>query len=340
MSLMASCRLPKPKLQYENITINIPGAPGRLIQHEGKFYGYFVIDNDYFSTQGNQHFYNIDEKGAAHILVVPPELDSMGYQLLLQNDSIFIKGDEGQHTYYLDKTNGSWVAANNEPQPLYEDDRFAVYAIDRGEWGGNTWFRDKRTDEQYEVSATDPVVTFYKNTYYLTTKDHILKVSDPMQLKRSIVKYDYHKVGLAKDRYGDEPYSDKGITIAYEGKRYLELIPETVLITSFAAGNELYHLYEDSMGAAIGTLRFGKLEPVHRFEPGLKLYRYYNSLEYPVQDNGKQLIGFSTSHENQYGIIIIDSGCLKMTRFTNNFKEPVYDTAAIKDWVEKSLMDY
>lgn len=190
----ASCQSQELNVSYENIEINIPGSPGPWLKFNENFYCYFKTDNDKFSSGSNHQFYVLDNNGKVKSKIeVPEKLQTFYYDLYIKNDTIFTTEYYNHHTFYLDQTKNTWVETKKGIDLYFEDNDYSVYSLDFGEWGGVTWFENKKTDKQYEIGATSPVINKLNSQYYLTTGISVLKIKDPRELDVSKEHYDYRK---------------------------------------------------------------------------------------------------------------------------------------------------
>ena len=183
---VSHCKSQDFKTNYETIEINIPGRPGPWLKHNGQFYCYFITDNDKFSSGSTHHFYILDEKGNLKSkITVPKKLQTFHYDLYVKNDSIFTTEYYNKDTFFLDEKNKNWIETKKGIDLFYEDKNYAVYSLDFGEWGGVTWFKDTKTNKQYEVAASNPIINKLENVYYITEANKILKIMDPQKLEIS-----------------------------------------------------------------------------------------------------------------------------------------------------------
>src|SRR5436190_8559663 len=131
------CQSQEIKVNYENINIYIPGRPGPWIKFNGKYYCYFVTDNDKFSSRSNNHFYILDKNGEIKSEIdVPKELQATYYDLYIKNDTIFTTEYYDHNTVYLDLPTNTWIKTKKGFDLYYDDEDYSVYSLDFGEWGG------------------------------------------------------------------------------------------------------------------------------------------------------------------------------------------------------------
>src|SRR5690554_5022462 len=93
-------------VEYENIEIDIPGKPGPWLKQNGKFYCYFLTDNDIYSSGSTHYFYILDKNGTIESKIsVPDQLQTFYYDLYVKNDTIFTTEYYDQNTFFLDEKN-------------------------------------------------------------------------------------------------------------------------------------------------------------------------------------------------------------------------------------------
>lgn len=338
---ITSCKPKDLTINYETIEIDIPGTPDRWLKHNGKFYCYFTTDNDKYSSADNLNFYILDEKGKITTEIsVPKKLQSYYNDLYVKNDTVFTTTYYDKSTFYLDENSKIWVETKKGIDLFYEDRDYIIYSLDFGEWGGTTWFKNNKTNKQYEVAASSPVINKLESTYYLTLEEKILKISDPQKMEVSGEPYDYKKAVLSERYFRHGSGSLQGVETIYENKENDLFNQRFLLGTSFIANNRLYNIYRDSISMKIGTVENHKLVPVYEFKSDITPSLYHNDWRNRIQNNTYQTIQFSTKNKNEYGIIAINGSHLTVTTFKNAYKEPVFGEAKIKDWFEKTFDVY
>lgn len=317
--IINSCSRQEIDVNHENIQINIPGEPRPWLKHNNKYYCYFEVPNE-LSFPGNLNFYILDKKGKTTAqIAVPKELQTFYIDLYVKNDTVFTTEYNNQETYFLDETNKKWCKTKKGIDLYYEDDDYSVYSLDFGEWGGVTWFKDKKTKLQFEIGATTPIVNKFNGAYYLTEENAILKIKNPADLDTSKDPYDYKKVVLDENYFREGNFSINGAEVLYLKKdnEYLSPQQEFQFVTSFVLNNKLYHLYKDSLSTQIGTLINNKLVPIYTFRSKTIPYTFYYDTRNRIQNNTFQSVQFFTEDKNIYGIIEINKKGLDVTTFKN-----------------------
>ncbi len=339
--ITTSCQPQELNVRSQNVEINIPGRPGPWLKYDNKFYCYFETDNDRFSSASNHHFYILNENGKIENQIeVPRKLQKTYYDLYLKNDTIFTTEYYDHNTYYLDKPRKTWIETIKGIDLYFEDKNYSVYSLDFGEWGGVTWFENKQTNNQFEIGATTPVVNKLKESYYLTTRNSVLKIDNPEMLDKSNEPYIYQKAVLEERFHRNGNYSTNGaeIIFEYEDKDFFN--PTFSIATSFISNDKLYHLYKDSVSTKIGVVENKKLVPIYEFESKISPFRWYYDTRNPVQNNNFQSIQFRTAKDPKYGIIEINRKNIKVTYFNNTYKEPEFGEEKMNMWFENTFEKY
>jgi len=339
--IINSCHSQQLNVNSRNIEINIPGRPGPWLKYDNKFYCYFKTDNDKFSSASNHHFYILNEKGKIENQIeVPRKLQRTYYDLYLKNDTIFTTEYWDHNTFYFDQTNKTWVETKKGIDLYFEDKSYSVYSLDFGEWGGVTWFKNKQTNNQFEIRATTPVVNKLKESYYLTTSNSVLKIDNPEILNKSKEPYIHQKAVLEKRYFRNGNYSTKGAEIIFEFQDNDYFNPTFSLATSFITNDKLYHLYKDSISTKIGFIENKNLVPVYKFESKISPFHWYYDTRNPIQNNNFQSIQFGTDKDSVYGIIEINRNDIKVTYFNNTYKEPMLGEKKMNEWFKNTFEKY
>jgi hypothetical protein len=341
--ITASCQSQELNVNIKNVEINIPGSPGPWLKYKDNFYCYFKTDNDQFSSGSNHQFYVLDNNGKVKSKIeVPEKLQTFYYDLYIKNDTIFTTEYYDHNTFYLDQTKNTWVETKKGIDLYFEDNDYSVYSLDFGEWGGVTWFENKKTGRQHEIGSTSPVINKLNNHYYLTTGISVLKIKDPTELDESKEPYVYRKaVADLENRYRREGnYSTKGAEVIFEYKDNDYFNPTFSIATSFISNEKLYHLFKDSISTKIGTIENKKLLPVYEFKTVIKPFQWNYDTRNPIQNNNFQSVQFRTDKDSVYGIIEINNNDFKVTQFNNIYKEPIFGEEKMNEWIEKTFDKY
>lgn len=316
-SIIFSC---KEKQEIEIITNTIEyeifGRPLTWLKHKDKYYCFFERGFGNFLTPSTNHFYVLNEKGKVETKVPVPEgLDYLYIDLFVRNDSIFTIEYMYKNTFYLDLDKNQWVETKKADDLIYEDDDFYVTALNFGEWGATTWFRDKKINIQYELASTTPIINKLDGIYYLTESQNIIEVKNPKELLESKLSYNY-KNATTELHIQEGSHSLKGSEFIFQDSTF-SWFSKFDIATSFVANNNLYHIYRDSIGTKIGKLINKQLVSVNNDLSEIRPYRNYFNYRNRISKNDYQTVQFLTEDENICGIIEIENGRLKVNYFKN-----------------------
>lgn len=216
--------------------------------------------------------------------------------LFSQNDQLFkvdineIKmGDDGNGFYSLEPSSDFF----------YEDDFYTVTDSCRGEFGGNIYFKDKKTDVQYSFKATCPVIINKINdSYYLTTSlAHLIgfcelyEISNPKELVDVTILdfYDYKK---SKSVIG--------------GKLLINETGMTILL-SFVFKEKLYHIVSNHEETFIAERENAELKKIQNLTD-FRMTSYGNEA-YKTVDNVYTAI--FQAKRNQ-GYVVVDDNKIQV----------------------------
>lgn len=326
-------------IEYKDIEINIKGKPGSWLKKNGKFYCYFLTDNDTYNTNSDHYFYILDKSGSIEsTIAVPEELQTFYYDLYVKNDTIFTTEYYNQNTFFLDEKSGKWIETKKGIDLFYEDEEYEVYSLDFGEWGSATWFKDRKTNTQYEFAGFGPIINKLNNSYFITLENKIIEIRDPKLLEESNDIYEYNKT--TRDyNFREGRYSLKGTKTLYEYESHSFIEPKFSFTTSFISNDKLFNIYKDSISTKIGIIENGELNPVYEFKEKITPIRWYYDWRQPIQNNKYQTFQFYIDNNN-YGIVEIQDNSLTVTTFKNNYTETVLSKAEMKQWFENVFEYY
>lgn len=327
LSLMLSCQSKELKIDFKTVDIDIPGTMGPTLKHHSKYYCYFETDSDEFDTAPIADFYILDETGKIKSKVPVPAIQFKDYDLYVKNDMIFTTEYTHDKTFYLDEKNTRWMETRKTNDMIYEDKDYAVFSRNLGICCCRTLFKDKKTGQQYDVDADNPVVNRLNNVYYLTTKNSVLKITDPKKLKST----------------GGRPYNDdsspssNGTEIEYFNE--FSNMFNFSLPTSFIVNNQLFHLYSEDGSMRIAALKNKEFVDIQTFTADIYPYRNRYDTRNFISQNQHQSIQFSTKNPQFFGIIDIVKNTFNVITFKNKYREPILGVPKTMAWVEESF-DY
>ena len=228
------------------------------------------------------------------------------YDLFVKNDMVFAKTYMNNKTFYFDIQKSKWVKTKNADDLIFEDEIFYVYSLDFGEWGGKTWFKDKKTELEYAIEATTPLVNKINTTYYLTSSIQVLKIKNPLTLNKCNNDLTYENI--KKDaKYASWYGKPIGFETLYKdttARDYFDFSYKPHIVSSFVWQNELLHIYETETVTYIAKVGNNSIKTIQKIGDKLRFYDWYYSYRSKIQKNGQQLLKFKT--DNGFGLMEIN----------------------------------
>lgn len=297
--------------------IDIFGSIGPSIKYKNKYYCFFRNDNDNLNTLFTSTFYIIDESGKTESKIeVPNELQTFYYDLYVKNDSIFVTEYNDNETYFLNFDSKTFEKTKKGIDLFYKDADFEVYSLDFGEWGSTIWFKDLKTNLQYQMHGHAPIVNKIKDIYYVTTENTVYEIKDPKKLLKS-EKY-YNLKNLIKDKYfyKEGSFSTTGTKTLIEFD-YDEFSDDNIqILTSFVSNDSLFHIYKDSISIKVGFIENQNFIQTREFSKDIKPLQFHYDWRMPFYEN-QQTIPFITNNEKEFGFLEINNGKIETTIFSN-----------------------
>lgn len=148
------------------------------------------------------------------IIDCPKNMETIYLDFYVQNGQIILKPYMDQHSYIFNIKNYKWKKNNETDDLIFADSDFYVYSLDFGEWGGKTWFKDKKTGIQYVTESTTPLVNKIGNSYFSSNSFQVLKIKNPKELKKchpDVTYENIEKTGNSHSWYSES----KGDEIIY-----------------------------------------------------------------------------------------------------------------------------
>ena len=281
------------QITIDTLNISIDGYLRKVVLFKGSYYGIFETDRKNTSQSFKKMIVFSPNGDFVEDAFIPEEIQDMPhYDLIVENDSLYVKESQFEKfNFVLGAYVADFTQTTTRELKFYEDEFYDIYATCNGEWGGTIYFKDKKTNDNYEAASTCPIViNKIDNEYYVTNyMGHmmgfasVLKISDPTKLEKSNLNFDRH-----------------------EGSQYnkgVETLLDTMdfyIPTSFVADKQLFHLYSDENGTYIGKIENKEINPIYKFD--FTFYAHFNQ----HLDNGKQLLTCQFKDCEKSGILIID----------------------------------
>jgi hypothetical protein len=328
-------------IETNTININIEGSIGQSVRFNNRYYCFFETDLHYNGLPVlAKYFYVILDNGTIeHKLNVPDEINNAYYyDLHIKNDSIVVKVYMSDDCYYFDISKLEWIKIISVDDLVFEDDRFYVTYLDFGEWGSTIWFKDKKTNIEYELAASRPIIHNLNNIYYVTNNDRVIIIEDPLKLKTCNPNYYYALV--SKNGTHESSNSIEGTKTIFidsiTDRRNYE--SNFYIATSFVSDNQLFHLCVDNNGTYIGYINKGKMEIIQRIEKNIFVYKFYNSYRNKIYKKN-QLLNFYTHKDNLFGFIEIKENKFSVHYINNQYTSSSQYTSVSKDSIFYVMFD-
>lgn len=278
------------------------------VKYKNEFYCFFKeIKKDNSRRDIKFCFVFSDTGNDLKKIEVPNDIqNTVYYDLFVKNDKVFAKTYMDSETFYFDYEKLKWVKTKNADDLIFEDEKFYVYSLDFGEWGGKTWFKDKETKIEYAIEATTPLVNKIDTTYYLTSSFKVLKIENPLTLNKCDNDVTYENI--EKDaKYASWYGKPIGFEIVYQDTTaldYFDFSYRPHIVSSFVWQNELLHIYETDTATYIAKTDNNSIKPIQKIGNKLSFYNWHYSYRSKIQKDGRQLLKFKTN--NKFGLIEIN----------------------------------
>ena len=294
----------------DTITCDIRGKMTHALKFHDKYYVLFeeIAKNNYGGYE-KRWLYIFSQGEVEKKVDLPKKLEVSYLDFFVHNDSIILKPYMDERIYTFDTQNYSWKEIKKADDLIFEDEKYCVYSLDFGEWGGKTWFKDKHTGIEYELEATTPLVNKIDTTYYLTNSFKILKIKSPLLLNKCQSEITYENIeknGKYTYWYGkpigyQEIYRDTTFN-------YFDTSYKPSIVSSFVLKNKLLHLYETDTATYIAEIENNSVKPIHKIAENLRFYNWSHSYRCRNQNGNNELLKFETKNKELTGIVdIVDS---------------------------------
>lgn len=282
------------------------------IKYRDVYYCLFTDKKESYS----KYFFEISTNGTIKNEVkLPIDINNCYYlDLFVLHDTIFCKPYMNHKSYYLNLQLLKWVEVPKPDDVIYEDDRYYVTYMDFGEWGSSTWFKDKLSGKEYELSSSASIINRIDNSYYVSGGSKVLKIDNPLNLKQCNKEY-YYQVVKSK-KYSNGTNSQLGAEIIYEDTTYSQWRfkePNIYIATSFKVNNKLFYFCTDSTKSYIAKLENKKMMPILCFDERYSTFDWYYSYRCKIQNYDFQLLKFSNDTNDKIGFVEINENKIKIT---------------------------
>ena len=294
----------------DTITCDIKGKMTHALKFHDKYYVLFEeIAKSNYGGYEKRWLYIFSQGEVEKKVDLPKKLEVTYLDFFVHNDSIILKPYMDEIIYTFNSQDFSWKEIKKADDLIFEDEKYCVYSLDFGEWGGKTWFKDKHTGIEYELEATTPLVNKIDTTYYLTNSFKILKIKSPLLLNKCQSEITYENIeknGKYTYWYGkpigyQEIYRDTTFN-------YFDTSYKPSIVSSFVLKNKLLHLYETDTATYIAEIENNSVKPIHKIAENLRFYNRRHSYRCRNQNGNNELLKFETKNKELTGIVdIVDS---------------------------------
>jgi len=272
------------------------------IKHKDKFYCFFEDGEEdikfcfVFSYGGNK----------LNKIEVPNHIqNTVYYDLFVNNNRIYAKTYMDSKTFIFGNKKLKWKKTKTADDLIFEDEKFCVYSLDFGEWGGKTWFKDKKTGLEYSIEQKTPLVNKIDTTYYLTSSFEVLKIENPLLLNKCKNEFNYENI-KRKSKYKSYNGKSIGFETVYKdtiSRDYFYTSYRPNIVSSFVWNNELLHIYETEAVTYIAKANNDSIKSIQKIGDNLSFYNWYYSYRNKIQMDGLQLLKFKT--DDTFGLMEI-----------------------------------
>lgn len=290
----------------DTIIVNIKGKMTHALKYREKFYVLFEQQVLKYGGYGKRQLCVFSDGQLEKILDCPKNMETVYLDFYVNNDSIILKPYMDKQYYYLDLSNYKWVEINRADDLIFEDDKFWIYSKDFGEWGGKTWFKDKKTGQEYVLEATTPLVNKIGTNYFLTNSFRVLKIENPKLLNKCNSDITYENIELS-----GKSYSWYGKSIGYEVIYKDTTVDEfdysfkPYIVSSFVLKNELLHIYKTKKAVFITKIENNSIKTIKKIAGNIKFYDGYYSYRCKNLNDNNELLKFNTNDKRKFGLMDI-----------------------------------
>ena len=293
-------------LIQDTISINVNGRMTHALEYNDKYYVLFKQQLMKYGGYGKRWLYIFSNNQLERVIDCPENLRTVYLDFYVQNDSIILKPYMDKQNYHFDDTNFKWNKIDKTDDLIFEDSDFYVYSLDFGEWGGKTWFKDKKTDIQYILESTTPLINKIDDNYYLTNSFQILKINDPKELTKCKSDETYENIEESGKSYSWYSQS-KGYEVIYkdEDVDYFTFTYHPSIINSFVFNNKLLHIYETDTASYISRIENNKIKPFEKILDDVKFFNLHYSYRSKNLYGKNELLKFNTNNDKFSGLATI-----------------------------------
>ena len=293
----------------DTIFVDIKGEMTHALKYQDKFYVLFKQRVLKYGGYEKRWLYIFSNGKIENVIDCPEEMKTFYLDFFVKNDSIILKPYMNKKIYFLDLQGFTWNKIDKADDLIFEDEKFYVYSLDFGEWGGKTWFKDKKTGIEYAVEATTPLVNKIDTIYYLTNGMMVTEIKNPLKLNKcddDVTYENIKKSGKSYSWYGepigfDVIYADLD-TLSFDN--YTFTIPREInIVSSFVWQNKLLHIYKTDTAAYVAKIENNSIKTIQKIGDNLSFYRKHYSYRCRNLKGNNELLQFDTENEQLFGLM-------------------------------------
>lgn len=327
-------------LQKDTIAINLKGEITHALMFRDKYYVLFEQSLLKYGGYGKRWLYIISNGKVEKIIDCPKEMKTIYLDFYVRNDSILLKPYMDEKSYTLNLTNFTWQEILQTDDLIYEDSDFNVFSLDFGEWGGETWFVDKKTGSEYVLECTTPLINKLDKTYYLTSSYQVHKIENPLNLTKCDSEVTYQNIQKT-GKYHSWYSKEMGYETIYtnDKKDHFGFSYSPNIVSSFVFNNELLHVYETDTATYLARIINGNIEPFEQILEGVTFFNWSYSYRCRNLNGNNELLKFKTNNEHVFGLVMVDENKIFVTILVNNaeMKPPIIGAENSNTLLKKRL---
>ena len=308
-------------LIQDTISISVNGRMTHAIEFNDKYYVLFEQRLMKYGGYGKRWLYIFSNNQLEKVIDCPEQMQTVYLDFYVQNDSIILKPYMDKQSYHFDNINFKWNNIDKTDDLIFEDSDFYVYSLDFGEWGGKTWFKDKKTSSQYVLESTTPLINKIDSTYYLTNSFQVLRINNPKELTKCDSDVTYENIQKSGKSYSWYSQS-KGYEVIYEDKNVdcFDFTYPPRIVSSFVFNNELLHIYETDTALYLSRIINNKIQPFEKILDDAKFFNWHLSYRCKNLNGSNELLKFKTTNDQIYGLTTIKGNKIYVTYLVNDFE--------------------
>ena len=303
----------------DTISININGEMTHALKFKEKYYVLYEQQILKYGGYGKRYLCVLNNGKVERVVDCPMELETVYLDFYVKNDSIILKPYMDEQSFNLNIENYSWNKISKTDDLIYEDSDYYIYSLNFGEWGGKTWFKDKKNGNQYVLECTTPLINKINKTYYLTNSFQVLKINNPEELTKCDSDVTYENIEKSGKNYSwySQP---KGFEVIYEdiGIDDFDFSYHPNIVSSFVFKNKLLHIYETDTATYLSRIENNKVQPIEKILDNSIFFDWYYSYRCKNLNETNELLKFKTKDDQINGLTTIDGNQIHVTYLINN----------------------